>query len=611
MGKKHKIKTQKNVASQSTAKTIKGKLKPFLPWLLLVLGITAIALYPMLNNSFTNWDDEVYVINNVLIKGPDWNGIFTTKVSSNYHPITMLSLAFNYALTGLDPSSYLILNLLLHLLNTALVFYFVWTVFGNRVWVAAFTALFFGIHPMHVESVAWVSERKDLLYTLFFLLSLLQYWKYLLTGKNIQLIFSFLLFGLSILSKPAAIILPLVLLLMDYWHGRRFAMKLILEKIPFFLVAIAFAIITVNLQSKTAVAGLDMYPLWARFFFANYVSMIYIVRFFVPYPLSAFHPYPPIADLGLTVYLSPLFMLVLMAFIWFKRSNKLLMFCFLFYIINLLLVMQIVTIGNTIVSERYTYMPYIGIGLIVAAWLDKYREGSSKYFVWAGAGTVSFIFAFLSFKQTDVWKDSDSLWSNVIKYYPNSAVPRTNRANYNSRLAFSTTDKIQANELNLSALEDCNRALKVDPGHVKGYEVRQVVYLMLNRNKEAIEDATKLISLQPQNILGYYNRGLANIAIGNIDQAIVDLNACIVINPDYHEALNSRGAILVNQYNQYDKALIDFNRAILLFPKGDYYLNRSVCYYKLGDIAKSKADAITARELGMALPEQLKSLLGL
>jgi 4-amino-4-deoxy-L-arabinose transferase-like glycosyltransferase len=195
----------------------------------------------MLRNSFTNWDDEYYVIQNALLRGPDWAGIFSKPVVSNYHPITIATLAFNYSMTQLDPSSYLITNLLLHLINTALVFYFIWLISGKKIWVAAFSAIVFGIHPMHVESVAWVSERKDVLYTLFFLLSLIQYWGFLGGGKNKNLIYCFLFFALSILSKPAAIILPFVLLTLDYWYGRKFRQRVLLEKIPFLIVSIVFS----------------------------------------------------------------------------------------------------------------------------------------------------------------------------------------------------------------------------------------------------------------------------------------------------------------------------------------------------------------------------------
>jgi 4-amino-4-deoxy-L-arabinose transferase-like glycosyltransferase len=178
-----------------------------------------------------------------------------------------------------------------------------------------------------VESVAWVSERKDVLYTLFFLLSLIKYWRFLTNGKNKNIIYSFLFFALSILSKPAAIILPFVLVLLDYWYGRKFTKRIVLEKVPFLLVSIVFAVLTFNIQSKTAIASLDFYPLWTRFFFATYSAMIYIVRFFVPYPLSAFHPFPINGPHAFTDDLITCFMLALSPGL-FKRETNCLYFLF-------------------------------------------------------------------------------------------------------------------------------------------------------------------------------------------------------------------------------------------------------------------------------------------
>src|SRR6187455_2474036 len=296
MSKKKKIKLTKAepVRSKPGSKSVKtkGNGKILLTWIIPILLVTGICFFPMLKNQLTNWDDEYYVVQNALLRGPDWVGIFSKPVVSNYHPITIATLAANYSMTGLDASSYLILNLLLHLINTGLVFYFIWLISGRKILVAAFSAVVFGIHPMHVESVAWVSERKDLLYTLFFLLSLIQYWYFLTKKKNKNLIYCFLFFALSILSKPAAIILPFVLLSLDYWYGRKFNQRVWLEKIPFLIVSVVFAVLTFNIQSKTAIASLDFYPLWTRFFFATYSAMMYIVRFFVPYPLSAFHSFP-------------------------------------------------------------------------------------------------------------------------------------------------------------------------------------------------------------------------------------------------------------------------------------------------------------------------------
>src|SRR5258705_6432494 len=242
MASKKLPKSKRAKSASYTSNVPKKKLKEkrdysLLPWFFLVAVLTAVCLWPMLKNEFTNWDDEFYIINNPLLRGPDWKGIFSQQVLGNYHPLTIISYAFNYAISGLDPFSYLLVNYLFHIVNTILVFYFIWNISGKNKFIAAFVALIFGIHPMHVESVAWVAERKDVLYTFFFLLSLIQYYKYLnsdfrnkkwysfLFAKKYWL--TFLFFLLSLLSKPAAIIVPLVLLLLDYWKGRSITWKVI------------------------------------------------------------------------------------------------------------------------------------------------------------------------------------------------------------------------------------------------------------------------------------------------------------------------------------------------------------------------------------------------
>jgi len=564
----------------------------------------------MLKNEFTNWDDEYYVINNTLLRGPDWKGIFTQPVVGNYHPLTIITLAINYQIGELDPSSYLLLNLLLHVVNTCLVFYFIWNISAKKTWVAFLTALIFAIHPLHVESVAWVSERKDVLYTFFFLLALNQYWLFLQTGKQIKFWFSFLLFILSLLSKPAAIILPLVLLLLDYWKGRAINLKLLVEKIPFFLLAIAFAVITLQVQTK-AIAGFASFPFWERLFFACYVIMIYFIRFFIPYPLSAFHPYPSPDHLGWPILISPVFIIALIAFLWYQRKNKWVIFGFLFFIINLLLVLQIISIGLTIVSERYTYVPYIGLAFVLGMWMSNYKSNAITYIKWMVPAAITLVFGIITFQRTKVWNNSGSLWSNVIEHYPQSPYPRTNRANYSSKLALDPAHKDERNALYQQAIEDCNIALSVNPGLAAGYEKRALIYSDLGKQKEAFADANSLIQFDPDNKLGYYLRGTLYASMNEIDKAFADFNKAVSISPDYHQALSNRGALLLNYYKKYPEALSDFNEAIRLNPQGNYFLNRSICYYRLGDITKAVADAQRALEKGTTIPDNYRKILNL
>ena len=605
---------KKKVIKQKTGpvlkKTVIKKDKSLLPWLFLITGITAICLWPMLNNEFTNWDDEFYVINNKLLRGPDWAGIFSEPVVGNYHPFTVITLAFNYAISELNPFSYLLINYLLHLLNTILVFYFIWNISGKNKFIAAFVAVIFGIHPMHVESVAWVSERKDVLYTSFFLLSLLQYWRFLLTDKKSHFWICFLFFVLSLLSKPAAVILPLVLLLLDYWKGRPISVKIIVEKIPFFILSFIIGFLTISIQSPTAMAGLSVYSITDRMFFACYTLMVYFIRFFIPYPLSAFHPFPPSNNLGWPVLVSPLFVVALAAALWFFRKHKFVVFGLLFYVINLLLVLQVISIGLTIISERYTYVPYIGLAFMTGMALTRIKILSARS-TWAITSIVMIIFGVITFQRANVWQNSGILWTDVIKTFPRTPYPRSNRANYLSIQASKQTSKKAADSLNRLALEDCNIALEIQPNHAASYEKRSLIYIGLGMPDKALADADSLVKYDPNNKIGYDVRGSVYFGRKEPKKAMENYDKCIEINPEDHRSYSNRGTIYLNFYQQYPQALAEFNKAISINPLGNYLLNRSICYYRMGDITSAKRDALMAIEKGAVIQDSYKTLLQL
>ena len=613
MSKKKKIKAKGKISQPlEKIETIRpGRSRTFWTWLTPVLVLTGISFLPMLTNGFTNWDDDIYVTRNPLLKGPDWNAIFTQGSASNYHPLTMLSLAFNYAISGLDPFSYHFTNWLLHILNTALVFLFIYKISGKKIYVAALVALIFGLHPMHVESVAWVSERKDVLYTLFFLLALLQYWQYLETGKKANAVYCFLFFILSLLSKPAAVILPVVLLLLDYWKGGSFNWKMLATKIPFFILSMIFGFITIKVQSADAIVGFDIYPLWSRFFFASYTIMIYAARFFIPYPLSAFHPYPSVDALGVSVWLSPIFIIALGILLWLKRKDKLVVFSLLFFIVNLLLVVQFMSVGLTIVSERYTYVPYIGLSFLAGMWLEKHLLTSSNTFIKAIPFVVAIVFGVISFQRTKVWKDGDTLWADVIKKYPDAATPRSNHANFLKGMAAKPEYKAQEAALLQRALEDCNVAIRLKPTHIKAYENRQNIYLILKKDSLAMADADMLLRLQPSNAPAAYTKGFAYMRFNMADSSLFWLNKSIAINPGADWVFNARGSLLFDKFKKYNEALADFAKAIELNPAAEYYYKRSNCYFQLGNMVNAKADAVAAMQKGFIIPDSYKTALQL
>ncbi len=225
---------------------------------LIVAGIlitTLLCYLPSLHNEFLKyWDDQAYVTGNDLIKDLSFNSIKRifredAGLYANYHPLTTLSLALNYH-EGVGPFPYHLTSLILHLFNTLFVFVFIYLLSDKKIIVASLTALWFGIHPVHVESVAWISERKDVLYTFFYLLSLIAYWQYVKKDLALKFYFlAFVLFACSVLSKAMAASLPVVFLLVDYWTGRKFNMRLILEKAPFVILAIILGMYAMTIQT--------------------------------------------------------------------------------------------------------------------------------------------------------------------------------------------------------------------------------------------------------------------------------------------------------------------------------------------------------------------------
>src|ERR1019366_3997331 len=403
--------------------------KTNLLWISGILLLTFIAFTPTLKNGFTNWDDNVYIGENTLIKSLSAENIkkifdIDNQVALNYHPITILSFAIDYKLSKYNPKTYHATNLLFHLLNTALVFWFIFLLSGNKLQVAAMVALFFGIHPMHIESVAWISERKDVLYVFFFMSSLICYYKYIHAERKNKLplyMFTLILFLLSILSKAMAVVLPLILLLIDFYEGRKLDKYSIFEKVPFFIFALFFGVIASRIQSQgAAIANLDTFTWLQRFEFASYGMVNYIYNLFVPINLSCFYPYPDPKNnyLSFIFYISPFIVLGLSAFVlWSIRKNKILVFGFLFFCVTIALVLQFITVGKVIMADRYSYLSYIGLLFPIAMgyeWLQ--HQENKKYISLKKIAKLLIVLCVaiclvLTYQRIKVWKNSDILWT--------------------------------------------------------------------------------------------------------------------------------------------------------------------------------------------------------
>src|ERR1035437_9561955 len=356
-------------------------------WLLwaLVAGIvivTFISFTPALKNDFTNWDDDHYVSDNHLLAKPTGEAVkyfFSNFYFSNYIPLTMILYTMEYHATEINPATnqpkpeiFHTTSVVIHCIDVMMVFWFIFLLSGRRLDVATIVALFFGIHPMHVESVAWVAELKDVLYTFFFMGGLIAYYKYIKSGekKNIMLyLVTFILFILSGLSKPAAVIFPLVLILIDYYAKRKFTIKVWIEKVAMLLVALTLGILTVKAQETEAIAKFEVFTIFQRIMFTSYAFIDYIGKLFLPINLSAVYPYPVKMDgkFPIIFYAAPIISLCLCYGVYRTlKFTRIVAFGFLFYLVSIMLVLQFVSVGIAITADRYSYVPYIGLLFAIA-----------------------------------------------------------------------------------------------------------------------------------------------------------------------------------------------------------------------------------------------------
>ncbi len=568
-------------------------------WFFVILIVSVFFSYtPVFEADFVNWDDEDYVLNNPDIQSfSNLKELLTEPVQGNYHPVTMLSLALNFSLTGKKASSYHILNLLLHIINTILVFIFIRKLVIGKIWMAFIVALLFGIHPLHVESVAWVSERKDLLYSLFFICGMIVYLDYLEKRKFSSLVFTFMFFLLSILSKPAAIIFPIVLITLDYYKSTLNSLRVYLEKVPFLLVSILMGLLTLQGQSETgATAFAAVYGLGDRLIFACYGIMMYILKSLLPLELCAFYPLPDSTDsLPASYYLSiGFFLLLVLAFIRSIQKHKLFAFVILFYLINLALVLQILPVGNAIIADRYAYLPLLAVmivpGFYFQKWVDS-NNGKVPAFAVVLLSILSFICIFLSNKQAATWKNGQTLWDQAIKVQPSSR-------------AYILRGLLYKQDGNSDQAFRCyTKAIELGTKEPDAWVNRGNIYFASKVYDKAIADYSFCISLKPTHLKAHENRGAAYASIGKTDLALSDLNQAIILDPLSTNAIASR-AKLLSSMGRYPEAVEDFNRYFSLTadPTGDLWSFAAVANYNLTKYTEALYcydQALKIRETGM------------
>ncbi|HXI83801.1 MAG TPA: tetratricopeptide repeat protein [Verrucomicrobiae bacterium] len=452
-------------------------------WLgaLLVLALTITAHLRGLQGQFVEWDDTNHITRNVAIRALTVENLglmFAHPIAKLYCPLTWLSFAIDYQIWGRDPFGYHLTNLLLHLANTLLVLVFVREILRDRfkyaTAAALLTAVFFGVHPLRVESVAWATERKDVLFAFFYLCALIAYWRWLGTQKARTYWTCFGLFVASTLSKSTAVTFPLVLLVIDYWLARRKAWG---EKVPFFAVSLVITAITFMAQAGgtgETVATPAIIPLWARPGLAGYCSLFYVKKFFWPAHLSAVYPsfdemgWTPFISLGYLAALAAVTAMVVIA----RRRWPALLPAWLFYLVTLSPTIGLIPVGIHIVADRFSYLPLIGLALplsmAVVGVMFSLPNTTLRFAMSLTTVVVLVILTFLTDQRGTVWKDTGTLFGNALLENPKCLPAHIN-------LTVWHTTRKEFDE----AIDQGKQAVEIAPDGIPGR--KNLAYALINK----------------------------------------------------------------------------------------------------------------------------------
>ena len=622
---------------QLKPKLIKEDPKLDSRYLIPILIITFISFFPILNNGFINFDDPQYLTENPVVQNlntENFKRFFTQPFVGNYQPIVMLCYSIQFKFAGLSAGGYHFFSLLMHLLNTMLVFFLAKRLLKNLI-AAAVTALLFGIHPLHVESVAWLASQKDVIYTFFFLSSAIYYLKYVQEDQNRKyFIFSMLLFILSLLSKAQSVVLPAVFLLFDHLMQRKITMKVILEKIPHLALSIIFGALAVHYQKMAgAFQDFSYFKPHERVLFASYGFMEYLIQTVIPAKLAIFYPYPETDGKINTnmVYVGLGLVVVLAAIIfYFRKRSPVLVFGSLFFCVTIALVIQLIPVGDAIHADRYSYISLIGFFIIAGYYFSKLYENKNRRTWLIGAGAICFLtLAVLTFKQAGVFKDNITVYSRSLENYPAAIIYSNRGAEYfkdekfqealsdfkNAQILkirfpniwFNSAFTYQKLGMHKEAIADYTEALKYTNEKDKLmniYTQRASAYKMQNDFASGINDLNKALELEPRLVNAYFDRAEMYGRTGKPQEALADLEKAIQMKPDFAPAYSNRGNVYAMIGNM-NEALNDYNKALQLNANdGTTLFNRSQALNSMGRFAEALKDADAAKQLKYPVDEK-------
>ena len=535
---------------------------------IVLAAVTFVVYLPVGNHEFVRYDDDTYVTHNPNVKsGLSLQSIkwaFTTGYAANWHPLTWLSHQLDCQLFDLNSAAHHSVNILFHVANTVLIF-LVFSRMTKGIWQSAFVAGLFALHPLHVESVAWVAERKDVLSTLFWLLTMLSFTRYASRPSAGRYVVALVLFGLGLLSKPMLVTLPFVLLLLDYWPLGRFGnprfstRNLLLEKVPFFLLSIVSSIVTFIVQQKSgAMPTIYAIPLKGRITNALSSYLTYVGKMIWPTHLAALYPYPIVQiPVARAVIYAAILVLITICVIYLGRKHKYLTVGWLWYVATLVPVIGIIQVGAQAMADRYTYVPLTGLFIIIAFGADEIlRKIPLRKLILTPCAIVILIGCSLATSmQLKHWKNSFGLFDHTLAVTKNNYVMLNNYANILSEMGRPA-----------EAVKYFVEAMKFLPKSTDVHNNYANALKKLGRWDEAIEEYRIALNLNPDSATPHYNLAVSLADKGDYDEAIEQYKITIKLKPDFEEAYCNIGCLLVKK-GQHAQAIEYLQKALQLEPK--------------------------------------------
>ncbi|MBF0488330.1 MAG: tetratricopeptide repeat protein [Nitrospirae bacterium] len=562
-----------------------------MPVVLALCLITFGAYFGLKDCGFVNYDDYKYVIDNYNIQGGiTINSILwalKTSYFSYWHPLTWISHMADISLYGLNPRGHHLSSLVIHMEAVAAVFLFLNYATG-KLWQSAFVAALFAAHPMNVESVAWVSERKNVLCALFWFITAAAYVNYARGPAVGRYVAVFLCYLCALMSKPMAVTLPLVMLILDFWPLGRFriksALRLILEKTPFLALSLLSGLFTIYAQAKNeAVAPLSESSTVYRLSSAAFSYMTYLGKAVWPVELSVFYPYKEISSAWPVVFSVIALTAITALAVWIKKSRPYVLAGWLWFLVTLLPVLQLVQTSAAPIADRYAYIPFVGVFIIVSWGISDILK-KVRNILTISASSVVIVLSLMTFKQTGYWQDTGTLFKHAIDVTENNflaynlygthllSTGRTDEAIEQFKLALIIMPDYPALNFNMwSAL-----IIKGKNAEASSYFEKSLPYwavegdspvlklgisfLKQKKYATALEFFLKVLVINPQNTLVYKYIGMALMGLRQYGDALAYIDKGIATLPDNWELFLQRGLVLKEMGRQ-DEAVLSFKEA--------------------------------------------------